>query len=1227
MMKRFTSFLALMLMFVSGMVAQDLEHSTISIGQPQEDFQTDTWYLLYQRRGGDGYAHYENATTRFYKRAVTFGQDPLTDGMKASTASKWLLKFESTETEGIYKIVFANGAYWQAAGTTNSSAINPVETKYDATDWAVYRVMVDDAETGEKVGGVDGAGKPVFALNIGSKAGARLDNNGNGGTLAIWDSGELTDVESNAAWSIVSVDFGMLDERDAAMIELQNVYASYSEYEFTAGTEPGNYGEAEVAAFQAAMDAASVADGPSGASLTAEDLQKMAEDIKAAYEAVLASRVPFAMDIKPGYYYITSALDFVTSTTTEATEDPETGEEIPGETIEVHHTKAMYTDGNNARWAELDDAARQNANYLWKVEAAGNKTYKLINTQTEAQFTKVATSAQITLSEGSDSLMVFDTAGKEGVYNIRLAAQAERDYFYLHCGGHGGGAGVQGNLVGWCSTYTAETDFCGATEWKLEEVDEATALAIIEACSPQKQIKLMTDSAAVILAAAPSMIKIANDVKTEIDEANPIVKDATQLHSPMTTDDTQCGGDAEAVYPFLLDGNTSTYWHSAWEGGNQPNGTHYIQISDVDAESVAFVFTRRPVQNDHATEISAYGYDEANDDLEKGAGELLATMAFPFGSNTETLTSDVFKTNGHSVIRLYAEATTNNRGYWHMSEFQMYPATSGTVYATTQANVRASEIAALEAAIAAWKAIDLAAIAQPAEIQAQFDALAQAYEAFKAVYVDPAALRAAIANAPDTKVIKIGNNPGEWASAEGSVASLVAAAQAYDEAGKYTPAESEKFISDLSAAGENMFASANKIKTGKWYNISFATEALYDEAGFDKTGAQHGYVEAANAETSPELFGKVVTAAKYVSEQGSYTNDEGNEVKFTIYETEKLNVNEDATLNAGIHFMDKADVDADMAKWQFVAVGDSAYAIQNKATGLYMRTSGGSGRVYLSVQPSLFNVSAIGYGQNLISAKNIAGANQNNLHAQRDINMLVTWSSADAGSNSGLMIQEVEDVTEAPANDFTMSIWPGRVYTMCYPASLTAKEGTFYTASIEGTTVTLNPLKDNSVKAGEAAIFINGDTKDYEEVVDDEDSEDYNADAYELVGFTHGTEFVAEADTTGILRGSFVNMNIGRGNLWASGNNLVVTKKSSNTLGANTAYIAAGLGIDQLESEITLVIDGKEVDGINAAIANVSKNGNIYTIDGKLVGRGNLNSLKNMGKGIYVINGVKVTVK
>ena len=42
---------------------------------------------------------------------------------------------------------------------------------------------------------------------------------------------------------------------------------------------------------------------------------------------------------------------------------------------------------------------------------------------------------------------------------------------------------------------------------------------------------------------------------------------------------------------------------------------------------------------------------------------------------------------------------------------------------------------------------------------------------------------------------------------------------------------------------------------------------------------------------------------------------------------------------------------------------------------------------------------------------------------------------------------------------------------------------------------------------------------------------------------------------------------------------------------------------------------------------NVVKSGIIYTLDGRVAGKGNLNNVKNLGRGIYILNGTKVVVK
>ena len=56
------------------------------------------------------------------------------------------------------------------------------------------------------------------------------------------------------------------------------------------------------------------------------------------------------------------------------------------------------------------------------------------------------------------------------------------------------------------------------------------------------------------------------------------------------------------------------------------------------------------------------------------------------------------------------------------------------------------------------------------------------------------------------------------------------------------------------------------------------------------------------------------------------------------------------------------------------------------------------------------------------------------------------------------------------------------------------------------------------------------------------------------------------------------------------------------------------------------VIDG--VKDVSSAIEKINQRGDVYSMDGKLLMSGaNLNSLKTLGRGMYILNGVKVVVK
>ena len=305
-----------------------------------------------------------------------------------------------------------------------------------------------------------------------------------------------------------------------------------------------------------------------------------------------------------------------------------------------------------------------------------------------------------------------------------------------------------------------------------------------------------------------------------------------------------------------------------------------------------------------------------------------------------------------------------------------------------------------------------------------------------------------------------------------------------------------------------------------------------------------------------------------------------------------------------------------MALFRFVAVGDSAYMIQNKATNLFIKAAGTSGATTLSIHPSLFKVKAIGYGLNVMAAESLTGQAQSYLHAQVLGNTLVTWNVSEPGTRSGFFIEEVSDVDAnyKGENFYTPIMW-GSINMYCYPTNVKAPEGMYAISNAHGTSLTLTPITEAA--AGRPFIYISGDLTQY-------DAEATEADAVLL---SHGYDLVTSPDTTAIMKGVFANTAIGAGSIIAEGNQFVVSKRSNTSVAANHAYIKEGTGYE-LEAEVTFTIDVNAEDGINAAIANVSRRGELYTIDGRLVMRNaNLNSLRNMPKGIYILNGTKVTVK
>ena len=1034
-----------------------------------------------------------------------------------------------------------------------------------------------------------------------------------------------------------------------------------------------------------------------------EDIEKLNEDYVAAWNHMVNNKVPRAMaGIAPGYYTINSSLYWYTTKNdtvfyTQEEADAENAElgltegdegyiaagdvkevvsnQVPATIKALMAENSTSSDGTPGQWMAYGPLAPE-AKFLWKIEAVpGRPTeYRLLsvlNGKTFVGISQSTTNGQLVYND--TATVCFDWRSNEEAikytdaegnvvndtvtsFNIRAAKHPEGGYNYLHCNGHNSGAGTQNWCVGWADG--------GATRWYLAPVDEATADMWIN--GPEAQLRAKIEKGDSIANAFPAQLEVAKDLVANVDTTKSVANIETfssPYHCP-----------AEGNMEHLFDGiynNASNFWHSNWQSGNgygysTQNGSNYFVVEDVNSDingGLAIMVARRPVANDHLTQLTVYGTNDAYDaaaDLERVlAGEddtntwtELGVLNTPYGKGSEYITSNAIEFEGQfKYYKFVATATTNNRGYFHMGEFRLFPATITKRYETTQYDARKAEADALAAAIAVWEekefAADSLALLEDESFAAAYETIVAAAEAWGNVYVNPTALRTAIAAAPAENLFVIGNNPGQWKEGVVTPTATIAAAEAYNAAGAYTPAESEAHIAAIAKAEADVWAAANKIQTGKWYRFSFPSEKMYENYEWSKTGAQASLSH--EIEVSPALFGKTIAVGKATNTYATYEAEDGDIDTTAVYYTEATEEWYDGDV---LCFFEDAEFTEGEDLFQFIQATDSTYTIQNKATGLFVR---GGTPVTLSAIPTYFYANkAIGAGANLIGWTNIHGAHQQSyLHGERSTNRLVVWDASTVGSNSMMLIEEVEDVTEAPTNEFTKKMWPGKVYTYTMPVDVKVVDGaTAYGAELviaEDTAIVLKAIQSETISAGTPFIAIANLEGDYitttnrlkeiaSEVCAAEGKYGYfekakaNAqlnDEYALVEMEHGMEVDTVLHELLGLRGTMKQVTVKGGKAIVANENGFKHTLIDTNVAAFGAYITCDFDPESTDvlNALVISIEGEIETGINEVLDKVAKSGNIYNAAGQLVGKGNINTVNNLPAGIYIVNGVKVTKK
>lgn len=1042
---------------------------------------------------------------------------------------------------------------------------------------------------------------------------------------------EVTDLEEDYVDMVVSgknpaifintfnffVTLGKLGEAETAFSELTKTVEKYENEKFLAGEGPGNYGEAEVAAFQAAIDAAYDAESAAGdPSMSDDDLaalyRKLAQDIVDSYDAVVASRNT-EFPVADGYYRIKTGMEYSQNVIIGQDED---GNDIT-ESQAVDKFLTSYMNGTKFyAYYETPADMTTDCTSLWKITNK-NGYLDVQNMATDCRFAdmfKYNTAVPMTLT--SENLLQFiPVATMEGTtyFNIRVMpregdAYQYEDMYYYHQYGHNSGAG-KGGPVGLYYTSFGFNDngepVLGGSEWQLVPVDDETAQELMKAYEPIKDEKLRSERYKLMLADAKEKLEVARDREE-------LIKDISQVTFVKT--DPSEGSEAA-----ILDNDPATFWHSDWHNKDSYGRPSLTVELEEPVEEFLWRIVRRASANDHVTK----GNILAGNDVEDLA-VVVPDLVIENGSNGASFETVINLGAPYKFVKFeFTESNKNTRGvknpedeteelvYAHFAEFHML---SSKVGATTQYTVLGDIAKNLDNVLTAQAEVDPARVTPE-----EYNAMKVAYDAFIEKFVDPTELRNVMNSVADAGAgVVIGDQPGQWKddSAAKTLSATLDAAKAYDKGGAYVQEQSDKYVADLQAQAEAIITSANGIKEGKWYRIQFASEAMYDEHEWNKNNA---YV--APAEDQPEinepLYDKFITVANLV------TVDE----ETGAYDIEVVE-NADVTLGQALYFDADDDIqDKDMSMFRFIAVGDSAYLLQNKATGLFVKAAGTSGAVTLSVHPSLFTTKAVGYGLSVIAAKSITGDNQNYLHAQKAQNRLVTWSASIANSASALFIREAEDVAgDFVGADFNITVLPGAINTFCFPVDITAEEG-LYSVAVEDTKISLFPIKE--APAGRPFLLVLGELEDYS----DEFIE--NEDAYESVTLKHGNAVGAvEPQTAESLKGTFSTVTLDRGEAYADGNKFVINSIPKNhliqtervTIGANKAYISTD-PVFAADATLEIVIDETIEDGVQTALQNVVKSGIIYTLDGRVAGKGNLNNVKNLGRGIYILNGTKVVVK
>lgn len=915
---------------------------------------------------------------------------------------------------------------------------------------------------------------------------------------------------SNSNWAFMTY------SEKTVLDKLMELLEYCSTLEFPAGTAVGYYDPAVADAYAATVN--EVYDKAEDPDFS--DYQALYDKLSDALEAVKKALIR----IPNGYYFVVSA-------------NPKFAENQGADVV-----KGLYEDNKLAYWGNLD---KNNAAFLWKIDqdASDVERYNMVNAYTKDHVTTIAQSGDCNLTDAEDGVATIIEAAYHNefgqtYFDIRPESSPRGGYRYLHTGGHGGGTGVNGSIVGWCETYS-DGSF-GGTEWTFIEVDEATVQTLLDAKDAEEKQKALNAKLQEMIAQALAQY----NATAEYERGAALITETSQLSSNATEPNE---GSIEA----LIDNDPDSFWHSKWSGGTVPVNSHYLQVDLIEPaeEMVELYVRRRKAENDHVTLMTVYGSNDGDE------WTYLTQVKLANATSGAEFAATPFDAKQFGKLRFWISDTYfgggTSRGYGHFAEFQLYKSTLAEdcqLARIKDAQATKNLLAIIESASALENAT-----------QDDIDELQAAIDAFAALAVDPTALKELLVEVNSYAAgLVVGNNPGY---VNQDVYEMLQEAIADAEAVltvEYTKENVDNAIENLRSVYETV--TINPIEADTWYNIRFS--------GI--------YISALPQDVEITEGGRIV--------EGDYMEA--------------------------------------FSDWRFLDMGNGQYAIQNRGTGMMLTATGTFSYTSLNWNsPTKYTPRYRGNGQFEFAIQGWEGQDYGLLESYGD-RWLVSHNPGNCGFYVDIAKKGADDimsynisVSENAAAIFTMPIEVVKVENAeCYRVNgvFEEDEQLFVTLSL------IDFEAGDKVAACEPFLLLGGS---YDQEV---------GEASVPCTFTWGDVIATTPVETGTgLVGITANTKVPEGNLAVSAGR-VMYLNAEKEISAWRGYITLTHVAE--EGDLTIVVPnapaGVLEDGIESTMADLAKKGDIYNAAGQIVAKNaTLKDVKAMGRGIYILNGVKVIVK